>query len=46
LPQAWNEDSETFSKLEFDRLGVHATLLYETINKIALVREKVNKKHK
>jgi len=39
-PKKWNEHTETFFELELDRLVVNATLLYETVNRIGLEREK------
>ena len=42
-PKKWNEHTETFFEQELDRLVVNATLLYETVNRIGLEREKVNK---
>jgi Fic family protein len=42
-PKKWNEHTATFFELELDRLVVNATLLYETVNRIGLEREKKNK---
>ncbi len=39
-PGKWNEHTETFFEQELDRLVSNATLLYETVNKIGLEREK------
>ncbi|MDI1316270.1 Fic family protein [Flavobacterium sp.] len=44
-PKKWNEHTENFFDQELDRLVVNATLLYETVNRIGLDREKVNKKN-
>lgn len=44
-PKKWNEHTENFFEQELDRLLVNATLLYETVNKIGLEREKTNKNH-
>jgi len=43
FPKKWNEHTENFFEQELDRLVFNATLLYETVNKIGLEREKVNK---
>jgi Fic family protein len=44
-PKKWNEYIENFFEQELDRLLVNATLLYETVNKIGIEREKTNKNH-
>lgn len=44
LPKKWNEHTEAFFEQELDRLEVNATLLYETVNRIGLEREKSTKK--
>ena len=44
-PKKWNEHIETFFEQELDRLEVNATLLYETVNKIGIEREKLNVNH-
>ncbi len=44
-PKKWNEHTENFFEQELNRLLVNATLLYETVNKIGLEREKTNKNH-
>ncbi len=44
-PKKWNEHTEAFFEQELDRLLVNANLLYETVNKIGLQREKTNKNH-
>jgi len=42
-PKKWNEHTETFFEQELNRLVVNATLLYDTVNRIGLKREKLNK---
>ena len=44
-PKKWNEHIETFFEQELNRLEVNATLLYETVNKIGIEREKLNVNH-
>jgi Fic family protein len=39
----WNEHTEAFFEQELDRLLLNANLLYETVNRIGLEREKSNK---
>jgi len=39
-PKLWNEHTEAFFEQELDRLLVNANLLYETVNRIGLEREK------
>jgi Fic family protein len=39
-PKLWNEHTEAFFEQELDRLLVNATLLYETVNRIGLERER------
>ena len=45
FPKKWNEYTEIFFEQELDRLVTNATLLYDTVNKIGLNREKMNSKH-
>jgi len=42
-PEKWNEYTEIFFEQELNRLIVNVTLLYDTVNKIGLKREKTNK---
>ena len=42
-PKKWNDHAEAFFEQELDRLVVNGTLLYETVNRIGVEREKVNK---
>lgn len=44
-PKKWNEHTETFFEQELDRLLVNATLLYNTVNRIGLEREKSSNNH-
>jgi hypothetical protein len=40
FPKKWNEHTEMFFEQELDRLITNVTLLYDTVNKIGLNREK------
>ncbi len=44
-PNKWNDHTDQFFEQELDRLLVNANLLYETINRIGLVREKSKTNH-
>jgi len=44
-PRKWNEHTAIFFEQEIDRLLVNANLLYETINRIGLAREKSKTNH-
>ncbi len=44
-PKKWNVHTETFFEQELDRLLVNASLLYQTVNKIGIQRERSNNNH-